>query len=124
MDMMMNPLNGSIPLDGDALVSSHPKAELIRRIQRTGYRAYSRRHKQGLDALSFCLGPFAPIGFGTIDDHRQQQDQECCAAVQELLAGMGQSIADRRVITLLLADYPGRSPVIASSLKRHLGYSV
>ena len=42
--------------NGAALIHAHPQAELIRQVQRSAYRAYSRTHKLGLTALSWLGG--------------------------------------------------------------------
>lgn len=107
-------------VDADSLIDAHPQVELIRLVQRTAYRAYSWRHKQGLDALSWLMGPMAMAGFGMVDDHRINQSRQCLAAVQSLLEKLGHSVADRRLIAVLLQDYPGRDPQIAAMFKAHL----
>ncbi len=107
-------------VDADSLIDSHPQAELIRLVLRTAYRAYSWRHKQGLDALSWLLGPVASAGFVMVDDHRDKQSRQCVDAVRKLLGQLGQSLADRRVIAVLLREYPGRDPQIAAMFNAHL----
>jgi hypothetical protein len=107
-------------LSDEIVIDQHPQAELIRLVQRTAYRAYSWRHKQGLDALSWLMGPVAMAGFAMVDDHRHNQSRQCFEAVTQLLKRMGTSIADRRVIAVLLQDYPGRDSGIAALLKQHL----
>lgn len=120
----------AMPSDGadgaslrDQLIDAHPQAERIRLILSTGYRANSLRHKNGLDALSWLLGPLAPMGFSMVDEHRSEQRRQCLAAVKALLSDMGTSVADRRIIALLLDDYPGRDPLIAEMLRCHLQQS-
>ena len=107
-------------MNTDSLIDAHPQAVLIRHIQRTAYRANSWRHKNGLDALSFFLGPAAPIGFAAVSDHRKEQSHLCREAVETLLATLGHSVADRRIVALLLADYPGRDHAIGGLLRAHL----
>lgn len=104
----------------DALINAHPQAEQIRLVQRTAYRAFSRTHKLGLDAISWLAGPMAPMGFAAVDSHRDAQAMECRRAVCQLLRQMGNSVQDRRVISVLLADYPGRSYEISTLLQAHL----
>ena len=111
------------PLSAEALIDSHPQAELIRRVQSSAYCAYSKRHKLGLDALSWLAGPFAPLGFAAVDDHRNDERLRCSAAVEALLSRLGHSVHDRRVIALLLEDYPGRNGWIAERLRAHLQHS-
>lgn len=107
-------------MDTDALIEAHPQAALIRRIQRTAYRAYSWRHRNGLDGLSFFMGPAAPLGFAWVSQHREEQSRQCREAVEKLLDTLGHSVADRRIVALLLADHPGRDQAIRSLLKAHL----
>ncbi|MEB3332602.1 MAG: hypothetical protein VKI83_08935 [Synechococcaceae cyanobacterium] len=107
----------------DQLIDSHPQAERIRLILETAYRAYSLRHKNGLDALSWLLGPMAPLGFSMVNEHRSEQNRKCNEAVERLLQTLGNSLADRRIIALLLDDYPGRDPAIALMLRQHLQQS-
>lgn len=104
----------------EALIDAHPQAELIRRVQRSAYRAYSRRHKLGLDAASWLVGPLAMVAFSMVDQHRDHCHAECITATERLLAALGQSVADRRIVALLLTDYPGRSSEIAGLLHRFL----
>jgi hypothetical protein len=111
-------------MDTDAFIDAHPQAALIRRIQRTAYRGYSWRHKNGLDGLSFFLGPAAPFGFAMVSDHREEQSRQCREAVEKLLATLGHSVADRRIVALLLADYPGRDHAIRAQLRAHLDQQV
>lgn len=105
------------PLDADALIDGHPQAALIRCVQRTAYRAYSTRHKVGLDALSWLAGPLAPVGFIAVDQHRSTAHQECLQAVVQLAATFTGSVEDRRIVALLLDGYPGRSYAVASRLQ-------
>jgi hypothetical protein len=107
-------------MDTDALIEAHPQVALIRRIQRTAYRAYSWRHKNGLDGLSFFMGPAAPLGFAWVSEHREEQGRQCREAVEMLLATLGHSVADRRIVALLLADYPGRDHAIRALLMARL----
>ncbi len=104
----------------EALIAAHPQADLIRRVQRTAYRAFSGTHKLGLTALSLLAGPLAGVGFGAMDDHRDHEAQECFSAVNQLLRSIGTGVHDRRIIALLLADYPGRHPQLAAQLRAHL----
>lgn len=104
----------------EALIDAHPQAELIRRLQRSAYRAYSGRHKLGLDALSWLAGPLAPMGFAAVDHHRAEAHEDCLYAVQSLVEAFTGSVADRRIAALLLADYPGRHPAVAGQLQRCL----
>ncbi|MFY8147690.1 MAG: hypothetical protein ACOVNL_00550 [Prochlorococcaceae cyanobacterium] len=106
--------------DAEALINAHPQAALIRRVQRTGYQAFSGTHKLGLTALSWLAGPFAGVGFAAMDDHLEHQADECLSAVHQLLQVLGTSASDRRIIALLLADHPGRHPQIAAQLRAHL----
>ena len=112
--------SSSAALDRDQLIDSHPQAEQIRLVQRTAYQAFSRLHKNGLDALSWILGPMAPFGFAMVDDHREQQARECDEALDLLLRRLGHSVADRRIVALLLEDYPGRHYRFANRLRAHL----
>ena len=107
-------------VDVDSMIDAHPQVELIRLVQRTAYRAYSWRHKQELDALSWLMGPMAMAGFGMVDDHRSNQSRQCVEAVQSLLETLGHWLADRRLIAVLLQDYPGRDLQIAAMFRAHL----
>jgi hypothetical protein len=44
--------------------------------------------------------------------------------VEKLLATLGHSVADRRIVALLLADYPGRDHAIRAQLRAHLDQQV
>jgi hypothetical protein len=107
-------------MDTDSLIDAHPQAAQIRLIQRTGYCAYSWRHRNGLDALSFVLGPAAVLGFALVSNHRENQAVECRCAVLNLLSTLGNSVSDRRIVSVLLTDYPARDPMIAQLLREHL----
>ena len=110
-------------VDADSLITAHLQADLIRRIRRTAYRAFSWTHKNGLDGLSLMLGFAAPMGFALAAEHREQQGLECREAVEQLLRQLPHSVADRRVVALLLAGYPARDSEIAAMLKAHLSKS-
>ena len=114
------PSNGGNASPRDQLIDAHPQAACIRQVLSSAYRAQSLRHKYGLDALSFVLGPMAPLGFSMVDEHRSNQNRRCREALEQLLSQMGASPADRQIYRLLLNDYPGRDPVIAEQLRRRL----
>lgn len=104
----------------DQLIEAHPHAASIRQVLDTAYCGYSQSRRVGLDALSLLLGPMAMLGISWVEEHRMAQQDECHIAIDELLGRLGSSLADRRIIALLLDDYPGRDACIAEKLRRHL----
>tara|TARA_Y100001968_G_scaffold159444_1_gene145780 strand:+ start:506 stop:724 length:219 start_codon:yes stop_codon:yes gene_type:complete len=54
-------------------IQYHPLSDLIRNVQNKSYKATSNIHKNGLDAASWLLGPFASIVFAATDDHRKKK---------------------------------------------------
>jgi hypothetical protein len=107
-------------LAAEQLIAAHPQAEQIRRVQRLAYQATSLRHRNGLMAASFLLGPMAPLGFSLVEEHCGQQLHACNEALEKLLASLGDGVADRRICALLLEEHPGRHPALARKLRNHL----
>jgi hypothetical protein len=107
-------------LAAEQLIAAHPQAEQIRRVQRLAYQATSLRHRNGLMAASFLLGPIAPLGFSLVEEHCGQQLHACSEALEKLLASLGDGVADRRICALLLEEHPGRHPALARKLRNHL----
>lgn len=94
----------------DQLISTHNKCEEIRSIQRMAYRASSLLHKNGLDAASFLLGPFAPAGFAAAEEHMSSERQKCMKMIDELFSGEGLGTGEpsRLIAVHLLNTHPGR----------------
>lgn len=120
MTSIATPAHDSNTALRDLLVDAHPLANHIRRVLDTAYCGFSQSRRVGLDALSLLLGPMAMLGIRWVEEHRMAQQDECHIAVDELLGRLGSSLADRRIIALLLDDYPGRDQRIAEKLRRHL----
>jgi hypothetical protein len=114
----MTPTTNS--LAAEQLIAAHPQAEQIRRVQRLAYQATSLRHRNGLMAASFLLGPMAPLGFSLVEEHCSGQLHACSEALRKLLATLGDGVADRRIVALLLAEHPGRHLALARQLRQHL----
>lgn len=94
----------------DILISSHKRCEEIKRVQRMAYRATSRLHKNGLDAASFLLGPFAPLGFAAAEEHMSHDRQGCIDIIDSLFCGegLGPGEPSRLIAVHLLNTHPGR----------------
>ena len=89
-------------------IQDHPLSDSIRNVQNKSYKATSYLHKNGLDAASWLLGPFASIGFAATDDHRQKENQNAIRLLDELIQKIDMTERSQIIMLHLGCTYPGR----------------
>ena len=92
----------------DFIIDSHPRKELIKKIQRLAYRGKSRLHKQGVDALCLLTGPLGGSLFKVFDQHRDDDRFNCESSVKQLLTKLEHTSDNRTLVIHLLNTHPGR----------------
>ena len=92
----------------DNQINGHSNSELIREIQNKSYKATSKIHKTGLDAASWLLGPFAGIGFGFVDDHRDSENNKAIRLLEKLIITIDMTERSQMIMLHLACTYPGR----------------